>query len=159
LASPSGEALPAASAEALDRAALRAWVAVGAAVRERLARLGVDPACARALRLEEAAAARLVGLGDTPEYQWADAAPRPNPVTVSGARERCEGFDAPGRDGLADRFVAKIADAAKRYHDGREPDFADASLAELFAWCLARLADGEWPRGSNDPARALAGGR
>jgi hypothetical protein len=35
-------------------------------------------------------------------------------------------------------FAAKIGDMARRYQDGSEPDFANASLAELFAWCLVR---------------------
>jgi hypothetical protein len=39
---------------------------------------------------------------------------------------------------LAGIFAAKIGDVARRYQGGHEPDFANASLAELFAWCLAR---------------------
>jgi hypothetical protein len=35
-------------------------------------------------------------------------------------------------------FAAKIGDTARRYQDGSEPDFANASLVELFAWGLAR---------------------
>jgi hypothetical protein len=41
-------------------------------------------------------------------------------------------------DGLAGIFRLKIADIARRFRDGHEPDFASASLAELFAWCVAR---------------------
>jgi len=39
---------------------------------------------------------------------------------------------------LAGKFAAKIGDMARRYQDGSAPDFANASSAELFAWCLAR---------------------
>jgi hypothetical protein len=42
------------------------------------------------------------------------------------------------QDGLAGIFREKIGDIARRFQDGREPDFASASLAELFAWCVAR---------------------
>jgi hypothetical protein len=41
-------------------------------------------------------------------------------------------------DGLAGMFAAKIGDMARRYQDGSEPDFANASLAELFASGLVR---------------------
>jgi hypothetical protein len=35
-------------------------------------------------------------------------------------------------------FFAKMGEMARRYQGGGEPDLAKASLAELFAWCLAR---------------------
>jgi hypothetical protein len=41
-------------------------------------------------------------------------------------------------DGLAGNFAVKIRDIARRFRDGHEPDFTSASLAELFAWCVAR---------------------
>jgi hypothetical protein len=41
-------------------------------------------------------------------------------------------------DGLAGIFAVKIRDIARRFRDGHEPDFTSASLAELFAWCVAR---------------------
>ena len=41
-------------------------------------------------------------------------------------------------DGLADIFTVKIGEIARRFRDGHQPDFASASLAELFAWCVAR---------------------
>ena len=42
------------------------------------------------------------------------------------------------QDGLAGTFTVKIRDISRRFRDGHEPDFASASLAELFAWCVAR---------------------
>ena len=54
---------------------------------------------------------------------------------------RCEEELAVGdHDGLAGIFAVKIGDIARRFRDGHEPDFASASLAELFAWCVARRA-------------------
>ena len=54
------------------------------------------------------------------------------------ADEEC---DRPGSDSLARKFATKIADSARLYEDGHEPDFANASLAELFAWSLIRQTD------------------
>ena len=39
------------------------------------------------------------------------------------------------------QVAAKIGGNARRYEDGHEPDFANASLAELFAWSLVRHTD------------------
>ena len=52
------------------------------------------------------------------------------------------GFAASDDDGLASIFAAKMGDMARRYQDGSEPDVTKASLAELFAWCLARPGQG-----------------
>jgi hypothetical protein len=41
-------------------------------------------------------------------------------------------------DGLAGIFALKIRGIARRFEDGHKPDFTSASLAELFAWCVAR---------------------
>ncbi len=39
-------------------------------------------------------------------------------------------------------FAVRIGDTARRFQNGGgAPDFANASLAELFAWCLARGAN------------------
>jgi hypothetical protein len=107
------------AAEFLDRCALEARLKVCAVVRDRLTQSGIDPTRAQALRSGEAA-----------ELQRAEAAPHPD---ASGAREQ---FD--DDDGLAGVFFTKIGEMARRFEDGSEPDLAKASLAELFAWCLAR---------------------
>jgi hypothetical protein len=119
------------SAEILDRRALRARIKVRAIVGDALARAGIDPARAHALRLGEAV-----------ELPPAGAAPHPDPLPASGAREPSEGFAAFDDDGLAGMFAAKMGDMARRYQDGSEPDVTKASLAELFAWCLARPGQG-----------------
>ena len=116
LARLTAEAVCAEAAKAVDRCAISAWVAVCAVVNDGLAQAGIDPARARALRL----------------------APHPNRLPASGARGRFEEFGARDSDGLAGKFAAKIGEMVRRYQDGSAPDFANASSAELFAWCLAR---------------------
>jgi hypothetical protein len=115
------------SADTLNRSGQRAWLAVCAVVREGLAQAGIDPARVKALRQSEAV-----------ELRCAEAAPHSNPLPGDGVREQVEEFTASDHDSLAGIFAAKIGDVAQRYQDEREPDFANASLAELFAWCLAR---------------------
>jgi hypothetical protein len=115
------------SAEILDRCTLRALVKVCGLVGDALAQAGIDPAHAQALRLGEAV-----------ELPPAGAEPLP----ASGAREPSEGFAASDDDGLAGMLAAKMGDMARRYEDGSEPDVTKASLAELFAWCLARHGQG-----------------
>ena len=96
-----------------DRCMPRAWKTVCTIVRNELMQSGVDPAQVPALRLGEAR--------DLPEAGRVD-----------------EEFDLPGGDSLASMFATKIGGNARRYEDGHEPDFANASLAELFAWSLVR---------------------
>jgi hypothetical protein len=122
LAAPAARA---GSAEALDRCTLRARAAVCALVGDALARAGIDPARATALRLGKASA---------------EAAPHPDPLPANGARENFEEFPASDNDVLAGLFAARIGEIARRYEDERQPDFGNASLAELFAWSLARSA-------------------
>lgn len=105
------------AAKVLDRCTQRAWRTVCAIVRDELMQSGIDPAHVTALSLREP--------GDTPEPEGAD-----------------EELILPGGDSAAEMFATKIGDNARRYaEDGHEPDFANASLAELFAWSLARRAD------------------
>lgn len=99
----------------LNRSALGALGAVCAFVHDGLVRAGVDPARARALRLV-----------------------LPDPSAANDSNEDPEEFVIDDADGLAGIFAGKIAELVRRYEDGHEPDFARASLAELFAWCLAR---------------------
>jgi hypothetical protein len=116
------EAMRADSAQGLDRCTLSAWVAVVEIVREGLAAAGIDPARVGALRLIPPAASR----------QAADGA---GALPLS---EEIPEFTLGDEGGLADAFATKIAALARQYEDGREPDFAKASLAELFAWCISR---------------------
>jgi hypothetical protein len=105
------------TAKGLERCTQRAWRTVCAIVRDELMRSGGDPAQVPALSLREA--------GDTPELGGAD-----------------EEFVLPGDDSAAHMFAVKISDSVRRHQeDRRAPDFANASLAELFAWSLARRVD------------------
>jgi hypothetical protein len=129
LARLAAEAARADSAKDRDRCALRAWAAVCAVVHGRLMQSGVDPRRVRALRSGTAAAAQLANLGDTAELRHAD-----------------DEFAADDGDGLAAMFAEKIGKVARRYQGGQEPDFANASLAELFAWsCVSRASDAPPP--------------
>ena len=44
------------------------------------------------------------------------------------------------KQGEQDAFAPKILAMTKRSADGKPPDFANASFAELFAWSLAEPA-------------------
>jgi Family of unknown function (DUF5681) len=97
------------AAKNLDDCSQRAWRRVCAIVREELARSGVEAARVGALSLRKA--------GDTPELAGAD-----------------EEYVLPGGDSAAEMFAAKIRDSVRRHEEHRSaPDFANASLAELFA--------------------------
>ena len=100
------------STAAVDRAAPEALAAVRVLVRRRLIEMGIDPEQVDALRF----------------------APPCEPQPASDAGEE---FVLSDSDGLAQQFGEKIGQMAGRCDDGREPDFAHASLAELLAWCLA----------------------
>jgi hypothetical protein len=103
-----------------DNCTLRAWNTVCDLVRDGLVQAGIDPESATAVQLG-GMAAHMTDIADTPEAR------RPEEQLAVG-----------DHDGLADIFTVKIGDIARRFRDGHEPDFASASLAELFAWCVAR---------------------
>ena len=104
----------------LDRCTLRAWNTVCRIVRDYMVQAGIDPACAAALQL----GGRVSDMADPGEV-------------LEGACVAAE-LTAGDHDGLAGIFAARIGETARRFRDGREPDFGSASLAELFAWCVAR---------------------
>jgi hypothetical protein len=111
------------AAEIDRRCVLRAKLAMGAVVRDALARHGIDPDTVPRLCVVVDAAAELAAIPDTPELQRADeqrtaasrmAATEPDPCT------------------------AWLLDLAARFAGGRRPDFAAASFAQLLAWALAQ---------------------
>ena len=104
----------------LERCSPRAWNKVCDLVRDGLARAGIDPEIATAVQLG-GMAAHMTEFDDTLELERFE-------------EELAVGDD----DGLAGVFIMKIEEIARRFRDGHEPDFASASLAELFAWCVAR---------------------
>jgi hypothetical protein len=89
-------------------------------VRDGLVQAGVDAEGAVALQLG-GMTARMTDIAEKPGMQRTE-------------EELAVGDD----DGLAGVFAVKIGAIAQRFRDGREPDFNSASLAELFAWCVAR---------------------
>jgi hypothetical protein len=108
------------STTGLDNCTLRAWNTVCDLVCDGLVQAGVDPESATAVQLG-GMAAHMTDIADTPELRRLE-------------KELASG----DHDGLADIFAVKIRDIARRFRDGHEPDFTSASLAELFAWCVAR---------------------
>ena len=108
------------STTGLDNCTLRAWNRVCDLVRDGLVQAGVDPESTVAVQLG-GMAAHVADFGDMLEVR------PPEEELAMG-----------DHDGLAGIFTAKIGDVARRFRDGHEPDFASASLAELFAWCVAR---------------------
>jgi hypothetical protein len=104
----------------LDNCTLRAWNRVCDLVRDGLVQAGIDPESATALQLG-GMAAHMTDIADKPELRRSE-----------------EELAASDQDGLAGIFTAKIRDIGRRFRDGHELDFASASLAELFAWCVAR---------------------
>jgi hypothetical protein len=102
----------------LDCLAIEGWAALAAVVRDGLLRAGIDPAVSRAL----------------------SSAPALDPAAAETKAEPCADFFTSDSDGLAASFAAKLANLMRTYQDGREPDFVNASLAELLAWCLSRAS-------------------
>jgi hypothetical protein len=116
--------------EAADnRQMLRTRVKMHDFIRERLLEMGIDATLALALRRGEEAAAELAAIPDSLELQIADQ-------TAIHANNSSDN-DAAGR------VWAKIMSMAERYMDGRRPDFANASMAELFAFVLATESKSE----------------
>jgi hypothetical protein len=109
---------------ARHRQSLRYYVKFQRRMREFLALMGIDPALATALRRGEEAEAELAEIPDTPELEAADAAilpPQNSNVDDKAYRECLANFD---------RMV-------EFYRSGEQPDFADASPIELWAYCIA----------------------
>lgn len=117
-------------------ATLRARVKVGAALRQALAQLAIDPANVAMLAISDAAARELAAAPDDP-------APPPSGTPPPLADGRCQ-------DPFAEAFAARIEALARRYRDGQGIDFARASLAEAGAWCLARLQNSAPPQSEEE---------
>ena len=89
-------------------------------IRSRLLLMGIDPALAVRLELGEEAAAELAAVPDSEALRAADE------VITRDDRSDC---------GEASR--AQIERMAAHFCDGSQPDLANASVAELFAFCVA----------------------
>jgi hypothetical protein len=116
---------------AVTRPTLQAAAAMGAVIRDALARAGVDAAGAIRLSFADEAAAPPVAIPvgaipDTAELALEDATGAP----LANANDRAG----------EDDFEPKILAMARRFAGGQPLDFANASFAELFAWSLAQPA-------------------
>jgi len=85
--------------------------------------MGLDPALAVMLRVGEEAAAELAAIPDSDALRTADEAI---------IRTYQENDSEAGRG-----FEAEVERLAEHYLDGSQPDFAKASVAQLFAFCAA----------------------
>ncbi|MGE0260597.1 MAG: hypothetical protein AB7T18_17785 [Alphaproteobacteria bacterium] len=143
------------------RRRVAAHAAIGAAVRWSLARHGIDPALAPALRVADEAAAELAASDDpSPEplaivdeigtsHELAASQTLPRLREREGRRYRASAQPIHTSDGptggcgpptgLGIDFDNGIARLVERYRSagGPPPDLAQASLAELLAWCIA----------------------
>ena len=115
--------------QAHHRQGLRFSVSISAFIRERFLLMGLDPALATSLRRGDESAAELAAIPDSETLKMAD-----NEITRADHTEELS------------QFRSKMKQMAARFHDS-QPDFAKASPAELFAFCIAveELAWGESP--------------
>jgi hypothetical protein len=111
--------------EARHRSLLRGRAALSALLSKRPSAPDGTRALAGALQLGEAAAAALAGIPDTPELRDSD-----------------EALLAHDHTGTEDMFETRLWHAARQYRDGREPDPANASPAELLAAHAAEAGSG-----------------
>jgi len=86
--------------------------------------MGLDPSLAVMLRDGEESAAELAAIPDSDALRTADEA-----ITRTHRENNSEVFAS---------FEAEMERRAERYLDGSQPDFAKASVIELFAFCVAR---------------------
>jgi hypothetical protein len=107
---------------ARHRISLRMRAKIYALVRNRLEAMGIDPEFAPALRVGKEAAAELAAIPDTLELETADQA--------------ILRVDRVSEGNAADQLREKILAMAERYRDGHRPDFANASLLDLFAFVV-----------------------
>ncbi|GEM_PF-5116586 len=142
LAAERAEAAAARAApEVARRCRLRAWAAIGAAVRGAVLAAGGDPDASPALRRAAACAAALAALPDTAALRRADR-------RFLAARDRAD---------AGAEFAERLGALARRLRGKPMPDLANASLAALFAWSLAAMLPAhsgppnrEKPRGGVD---------
>jgi hypothetical protein len=112
-------------AEARHRSLLRGRAALSALLSKRSAPPDGSRALAGALQLGEIAAAALAGIPDTPELRDSDEARLAHDHT-----------------GAEDMFETRLWHVVRQFRDGREPDPANASPAELLAAYAAEAGNG-----------------
>jgi hypothetical protein len=100
--------------------------------------IGLDPALAISLQRGDDAAAELAAIPDSKGLRRADNEISRLEIARTGAGDRTR---------KASERQSQMMQKAARFHDGSQPDFANASPATLFAYCIAveQLAWGESP--------------
>ena len=101
----------------------RAVIEICDAIRERLLLMELDPELAVSLQRGEEAAAELAAIPDSEALRAADEA-----LTRGDQNDDGEALGIP---------IAQIERMARHFDDGSQPDLANASLAQLFAFCFA----------------------
>ena len=104
------------------RQRLQAMLGICEQVRMGLRDAGIDPAQAQCLRRRAAWAAELAVLGPVPDLSLLDDAVD----------------DAVADFAVAEKADAKIQALIQYFRHRPAIDFADSSLAELYAWCIAQ---------------------
>jgi hypothetical protein len=120
-------------AQAAHRRELRFSVKISEFIRQRFLQMGLDPALAVSLQRGDESAAELAAIPDSEALEMAD-----NEITRA---------DAGDPTAESSQLRSEMKQMAAIFHDGSQPDFADASPAELLAYCIAveELAWGESP--------------
>ena len=114
---------------ASHRQTLRMRATIYEFIRERFLLMGLDPALAVSLHIGEDAAAELAAIPDSEALRTADEA-----LTHSDLDD-CRREEANGVMAKIQRMADNIADDI--IQKGLQPNFATASVAELWAFCVA----------------------
>src|SRR5260370_39744633 len=109
---------------ASDRQLLRTRTAICEFIRERFLLMGLDPALAVSLRWGEEAAAKLAAIPDSEALRTADEALTHS--DLDDCREDANSVRA---------TIQRMADII--ICEGAQPNFANASVAQLLAFCIA----------------------
>ena len=93
--------------------------------------MGLDPALAVSLRHGEEAAAELAAIPDTEALRAADEALKHSDLDDDG--EACSTYSASRRA----EHNAKMERMVAMYREGLQPNFANDSVVQLWAYCIA----------------------
>jgi hypothetical protein len=116
---------------ASHRQTLRMRATIYEFIRDRFLLMGLDPALAVSLRVGEEAAAKLAAIPDTEALRTADKALTHSDLDDDGAA--CSTYSASRRA----EDNAKIERMIAMYREGVQPNFANDSVMQLYAYCIA----------------------
>ena len=136
-----------------EREHLRWTVDFCAGIREKLLRLGVDPAGVGCLAIGDDAAAALAAIPDTPELRRADAA-----LLAAAEDDEEDDILIDGED-PREVLLSKIGRLVENWRSrGGTPDFARDPLMAVYGWCLAQGNPAAAGPETPEAAGAAAGG-